>query len=83
MTHYVLVLHSNRDDDLLYVMADAIEYYEGGEIGTWIYLHGAHALYVAESPEEISRMISWINTGNISLTDTRSEQERGLNGERH
>ena len=82
MTHYVLVLHSNRDNHILYIMADAIDYYEGDKSGsTWIYFSGANAVNVVESPEEISNMISRINTGNISLTDTRSEQERWLNGE--
>lgn len=81
MTHYILMLHSNRDKNLLYVMADAIDYYEGDKSGsTWIYLRGGNAVNVFETPEEIRTMLKR-NTGNISLTDTRSEQERWLNGE--
>lgn len=83
MTHYVLVLHSYRDKkNVLYIVMDSIDYYEGNKSGaTLIFLRGGNAVNVAESPEEISNMISRINTGNISLTDTRSEQERWLNGE--
>ena len=81
MTHYVLVLHSNRDNRILYIMADAIDYYEGDNSGsTWIYLSGSHAVNVVESPEEISKILMR-NTGAISVTDARSEQERWLNGE--
>lgn len=77
----VLVLHSNRRKNALYIMVDAIDYYEGDISGaTWIYLRGGNAVNVFETPEEISTMLKR-NTGAISLTDTRSEQERWLNGE--
>lgn len=47
MTHFILKLHSNRDKRLLYVMADAIDYYEGSVSGsTWIYLRGTNAVNV-------------------------------------
>lgn len=64
------MLHSNRGKHLLYIMADAIDYYEEDNSGaTWIYLRGGNAVNVFETPEEISTMLKR-NTGAISLTDT-------------
>ena len=81
MTHYVLMLHSNREKHILYIMAEAIDYYEGFKGGsTWIYLRGGNVVEVVETPEEIGKILRR-NTGAISVTDTRSEQERWLNGE--
>ena len=72
----VLVLHSDSDKHALYIMADAIDYYERPKgCSTWIYLRGGNAVRVFETPEEIRAMLTRM-TGNISLTDTRSEQER-------
>lgn len=77
----VLVLHSNSEKHILYIMAEAIDYYEGDKRGsTWIYLRSGNVVSVVETPEEISKILR-INTGAISVTDTRSEQERWLNGE--
>lgn len=72
----ILVLHSNRDKHALYIMANAIDYYEKSNnyFPTWIYLRGGNAIEVFETPEEISVMLK-------RNTDTRSEQERWLNGE--
>lgn len=81
VTHYVLVLHRDFDKLALYIMADAIDYYERPKgCSTWIYLRGGNAVNVFETPEEISTMLKR-NTGAISSTDTRSEQERWLYGE--
>lgn len=77
MTHYALLVHKNRDKKLMLIMDDSIDYCEGDQSGsTWIYFRGGNAVEVEESLEEICAAIN-----KLQRDDTRSEQERWLNGE--
>ena len=62
----VLVLHSDYDKHALYIMADAIDYYERPKgCSTRVYIRGGgNAVKVFETPEEISTMLNR-NAGNI------------------